>query len=126
MEKAMRNEHLQRLMVMVILTERQMVKQSLQRLMVKQTVKYFLLLMGLRLEKQMRLEIGKVKHLDLLKLKDFVKDLLKEIRMQRVIQMLMETGKVKLKEKEIDLVMLRVKLKPKEIDLVMLRVILMD
>ena len=98
MEKAMRNEHLQRLMVMVILTERQMVKQSLQRLMVKQTVKYFLLLMGLRLEKQMRLEIGKVKHLDLLKLKDFVKDLLKEIRMQRVIQMLMETGKVKLKD----------------------------
>ena len=78
----MRNEHLQRLMGMVILTERQMVKQSLQRLMVKQTVKYFLLLMGLRLEKQMRLEIGKVKHLDLLKLKDFVKDLQMEKRMR--------------------------------------------
>src|SRR3989344_4883928 len=107
MEKAMRNEHLQRLMVMVILTERQMVKQSLQRLMVKQTVKYFLLLMGLRLEKQMRLEIGKVKHLDLLKLKDFVKDLLKEILM------------------EILMGLLTVKLKPKEIDLAILMEILM-
>ena len=65
-----------------MVTEKLRVKQSLRRLMVKLMVKYFLLLMGLHLEKQMRLEIGKVKYLDLLKLKDFVKDLQMEKRMR--------------------------------------------